>query len=125
MRLGLQTCSETLTVSTMLETASRVEYSPSSVNGLVCMICGGGNVSDTDYNKRAGYLEEQAVFQSKDIVNGDIVPFTNVYERGTEQERHAGVMTTNSFLSQYMERVTSDSREPTLFPLHQLRRIEG
>ena len=42
----------------------------------------GGNVSDTDYNKRAGYLDEQANFQNRDKVEDKLVPFTNVYDKG-------------------------------------------
>ena len=42
----------------------------------------GGNVSDTDYNKRAGYLEEQSAFQKNDLVDGEVLPFTNIYDKG-------------------------------------------
>ena len=40
-----------------------------------------GAVSDTDYNKRAGYLQEQEEFQRKDLVNGVPVPFTIIYDK--------------------------------------------
>ena len=38
-------------------------------------------MSDTDYNKRAGYLQEQEDFQRKDLVNGVTVPFTIIYDK--------------------------------------------
>ena len=49
-----------------------------------------GAVSDTDYNKRAGYMQEQEEFQKADKVefvheNGikyEVVPFTNIYDKG-------------------------------------------
>ena len=34
---------------------------------------------DTDYNKRAGYLEEQDFFQNNDLIREDIISFTNMY----------------------------------------------
>jgi len=42
----------------------------------------GGNVSDTNYNKDAGYLEEQSAFQNDDKVDGKVLPFTNIYDKG-------------------------------------------
>ena len=42
----------------------------------------GGGVSNTDYNKRAGYLEEQEKFQLSDIVWGAVVAFLNILDRG-------------------------------------------
>ena len=42
----------------------------------------GGNVSDTDYNKKAGYLQEQAAFQRKDLVDSEVVPFTVTLDKG-------------------------------------------
>ncbi|KAL9186550.1 hypothetical protein ACHAXT_005788 [Thalassiosira profunda] len=41
-----------------------------------------GAVSDTMYNERAGYLQEQMEFQAVDLVNGHVVPWTNVYDKG-------------------------------------------
>lgn len=41
-----------------------------------------GAVSDTDYNKRAGYLEEQDKFAKDDMVSGKHVPFLNIYDKG-------------------------------------------
>lgn len=41
-----------------------------------------GNVSDTDYNKRAGYLEAQSLFQNDDKVDDQVLPFTNIYDKG-------------------------------------------
>ena len=41
-----------------------------------------GAVSDTDYNKRAGYLQEQEEFQGNDLVNGVTIPFTIIYDKG-------------------------------------------
>ena len=42
----------------------------------------GGNVSDTEYNKSAGYLKEQEVYQQNDLVGGELVPFLNIYDKG-------------------------------------------
>ena len=42
----------------------------------------GGNVSDTAYNEDSGYLQEQAEFQEKDQVNGKVLPFTVVLDKG-------------------------------------------
>ena len=39
-------------------------------------------VSDTAYNKKAGYLEEQNSFAQNDLVMNEIVPFTNIYDKG-------------------------------------------
>ena len=49
-----------------------------------------GAVSDTDYNKRAGYLQEQEEFQKNDLVERKqdgmsvfhLIPFTNIYDKG-------------------------------------------
>jgi len=48
-----------------------------------------GAVSDSDYNKREGYLERQRLFAEKDFVeiiegsgNCEVLPFTNVYDKG-------------------------------------------
>jgi hypothetical protein len=34
--------------------------------------------SDSDYNRNAGYLEEQAAFQQNDLCDGELLQFTNV-----------------------------------------------
>ena len=41
-----------------------------------------GAVSDTVYNKQAGYLQEQEQYQNNDLVNKKVVPWTNVYDKG-------------------------------------------
>ena len=45
-----------------------------------------GAVSDSDYNKREGYLQRQEAFANNDLVEMDgehkILPFTNVYDKG-------------------------------------------
>ena len=41
-----------------------------------------GAVSDSDYNRRAGYLDKQTEFQSNDIYNGEVIPFLNIYDKG-------------------------------------------
>ena len=41
-----------------------------------------GAVSDTDYNKRAGYIQNQKQFALNDLVNSKLVPFTNIYDKG-------------------------------------------
>ncbi|KAL7425489.1 hypothetical protein ACHAXH_000032, partial [Discostella pseudostelligera] len=42
----------------------------------------GGNVSDTEYNKSAGYLNEQEIYQQSDLVGGEVIPFLNIYDKG-------------------------------------------
>jgi hypothetical protein len=42
----------------------------------------GGNVSDSNYNRNTGYLEEQAAFQQNDLCDGELLRFTNVYNKG-------------------------------------------
>lgn len=39
-------------------------------------------MSDTEYNKSAGYLKEQETFQQYDMVDGEVVPFLNIYDKG-------------------------------------------
>ena len=41
-----------------------------------------GGVSDSDYNKRSGYLQAQQHFQETDLVDGQMKKFHNVYDRG-------------------------------------------
>lgn len=45
-----------------------------------------GSISDTDFNRREGYLKKQQQFQEKDLVIVDghpkVVPFLNVYNKG-------------------------------------------
>ena len=41
-----------------------------------------GGVSDTDYNQREGYLQLQQEFALNDLVNGQVLPFTNIYDKG-------------------------------------------
>ena len=50
-----------------------------------------GKVSDSDYNRRAGYLQEQEQFQNEDLVETEtddgwtvieVVPFLNIYDKG-------------------------------------------
>ena len=41
-----------------------------------------GAVSDSDYNRRAGYLQEQEAFQNNDVVGGKVLPFLNIYDKG-------------------------------------------
>lgn len=50
-----------------------------------------GGVSDSDYNRRAGYLQTQQQFQSEDLVetknddgeiNLGVLPFLNIYDKG-------------------------------------------
>ncbi len=42
----------------------------------------GGNISNSNYNEMARYLDEQWTFQMEDLVDGEVVPFTNVYDKG-------------------------------------------
>ena len=41
-----------------------------------------GAVSDSDYNRREGYLEKQQEFQQTDLVEMRVVPFLNIYDKG-------------------------------------------
>ena len=45
-----------------------------------------GRVSDSDYNRREGYLQRQQEFQESDLVEidgkVDVLPFLNVYDKG-------------------------------------------
>ena len=41
-----------------------------------------GAVSDTEYNKNAGYLNKQASFQKEDLVDRKVIPFLNIYDKG-------------------------------------------
>lgn len=69
--------------------------------GVRIQLCGfvaGGNlwtggVSDTEYLTRSGILETQQSFQDTDIVDGKVIPFLNVLDRGyrcTSQAWRAG-----------------------------------
>ena len=58
--------------------------------GVFCQLCGwlgnedlwGGGVSDSDYNNNSGYLEEQLRFQESNYVDGLIIKFLNILDRG-------------------------------------------
>jgi len=39
-------------------------------------------VSDSEYNKRVGYLDKQTEFQSNDIVEGAVILFLNIDDKG-------------------------------------------
>ena len=39
-------------------------------------------MSDLDYHNRSGYLQAQREFQETDLVDGEVVPFTNIMDRG-------------------------------------------
>ena len=41
-----------------------------------------GAVSDSDYNRREGYLERQEEFQQIDLVDNEVLPFLNIYDKG-------------------------------------------
>lgn len=42
----------------------------------------GRGVSDSDYNKKAGYLQAQNDFQETDLVDGEVKKFHNILDRG-------------------------------------------
>ena len=59
--------------------------------GVFCQPCGyigcryawPGGVSDSVYNEKAKYLDEQHHFQQTDlVVSGEVIPFKNVYDKG-------------------------------------------
>jgi|EP00979_Chaetoceros_neogracilis_P003963 hypothetical protein len=41
-----------------------------------------GAVSDIDYNRCAGYVQQQEEFQNIDLVEGQVVPFLNIHDKG-------------------------------------------
>jgi hypothetical protein len=41
-----------------------------------------GAVSDTDYNRREGYLDRQREFQENDLIDDILLPFLNIYDKG-------------------------------------------
>ena len=61
----------------------------------------GGNVSDTEYNKSAGYLKEQETYQQSDLVDDKMVPFLNIYDKGYRARevcrRHGQLMAQPAF----------------------------
>ena len=58
-------------------------------DGVFCQPCGyigcrdawTGGVSDSVYNEKATYLDEQQQFQQTDLVNGEVIQFKNVYDK--------------------------------------------
>ena len=65
--------------------------------GVSIMLCGwllvgllwGGGVSDSQYNKKEGYLEAQAKFVETDLVDGKKLTFVNILDRGYRAKRDA------------------------------------
>ena len=66
-------------------------YAENCLKGGIFTQCGGwhgvydlwmGAVSDTDYNRRAGYVQQQEEFQNIDLVEGQVIPFLNIYDKG-------------------------------------------
>ena len=41
-----------------------------------------GGASDTDYNRREGYLKRQEDLANNDQANEAVLPFTNIYDKG-------------------------------------------
>ena len=46
----------------------------------------GGAVGDSDYHSDAGYLEEQRKFQESDLVDGQVIRFLNLLDRGFKRK---------------------------------------
>ena len=66
-------------------------YAENCLKGDIFTQCGGwhgvydlwmGAVSATDYNRRAGYVQQQEEFQNIDLVEGQVLPFLNIYNKG-------------------------------------------
>lgn len=84
--------------------------------GIFIQLCGwmgnydlwGGNVSDTKYNNDAGYLQDQAVFQRHDLVDGAVVPWTNVFDKG--YRARAACLRAEGQLTSQPEYAKSDQR---------------
>ena len=55
---------------------------------LVALLWGGG-VTDSKYNKKEGYLQEQDKFVEDDLVDGKKKPFANILDRGYRAKRDA------------------------------------
>lgn len=41
-----------------------------------------GGISDSEYNRREGYLNTQEQFQNNDLVDGKVITFLNIYDKG-------------------------------------------
>ena len=79
--------------------------------------------SDSDYNRNAGYLEEQAAFQQNDLCDGELLQFTNVYDKG--YQAWAICWEHGQFTAQpSLGGVTSASLAVILFTRHQLHQEE-
>ena len=48
-----------------------------------------GAVSDSDYNRREGYLLRQKLFAESDLINGLYIAFTNIYDKGYRAKKVA------------------------------------
>jgi hypothetical protein len=82
----------------------------------------GGNVSDSDYNRNAGYLEEQAAFQQNDLCDGELLRFTNVHDKGYQARAICWDMV-NLLRSPSLGGVTNASLAVIQFTRHQLHQI--
>jgi hypothetical protein len=91
-----------------------------------------GAVSDSDYNRREGYLERQMNFANKDLVAVDggsgklsVLPFTNIYDKGYRAKMVAWKCGEKKFFSPSGLRVTKDLKEIKHCCLRQWPRIVG
>ena len=48
-----------------------------------------GAVSDSDYNRREGYLLWQKLFAENDLIDGLYIAFTNIYDKGYRAKKVA------------------------------------
>ena len=66
--------------------------------GVLTQLCGWigvgdlwlGAVSDSDYNRREGYLLRQKLFAENDLINGSYIAFTNIFDKGYRAKKVAG-----------------------------------
>ena len=79
-------------------------------------------MSDSDYNRNAGYLEEQAAFQQNDLCDGKLCDLQMYTTKVIELGQFAGSMV-NLLRSPSLGGVTSASLAVILFTRHQLHQI--
>jgi hypothetical protein len=101
-------------------------------SGVYCQPCGymgvvdlwTGGVSDSDFNRRAGYLKTQQRFQESDLVifEGElepkVVPFLNIYDKGYRAKMAAWDMGSNVSSSLTLRTATKDSIVTKQYHLH-------
>ena len=89
-----------------------------------------GGVSDTEYNKHAGYLQKQKEFQEKDLVYGEgdsvgkVLAWLIIYDRGYRAKMAAWLEESRKCCSHGLVRVMRGSRNELQFMLRPLLVID-